>query len=237
MQAKQNRQREGPGEAVNFFIDGREYSGTCAPNASMSYEIRGGSNLPRFCWLFLTALLSHPFSLSAIIMPHINALSHNLMPSFSHTCPVMPHMHKLQIHYTSIISLSSIISHHSSSSIVSAAVFPHMQMLQRPLQAPVGRQGPDAEHNALECAWTGISIAPPGDRVHSTRYSHVDRKLGHPLTCKHLIYPATHASPRPETSSMHLHGEPQEELPAMSSMQLQAGLSYGESPLLGPFSG
>ncbi len=36
---------------------------------------------------------------------------------------------------------------------------------------------------------------------------------------------------------MHLHRESQEELPAMSRMQLQAGLKYGESPLLGPFSG
>ncbi len=49
-----------------------------------------------------------------------------------------------------------------------------------PCRAPVGRQGPDAEHNALECAWTGISIAPLGDRVHSTRHSHVDRNLDIP---------------------------------------------------------
>ncbi len=49
-----------------------------------------------------------------------------------------------------------------------------------PCRAPVGRQGPDAEHNALECAWTGINIAPLGDRVHSTRHSHVDRNLDIP---------------------------------------------------------
>ena len=47
MQAKQNRQRV-TWRGCQLFIDGREYSGTCAPNASMSYEIRGGSNLPDF---------------------------------------------------------------------------------------------------------------------------------------------------------------------------------------------
>ncbi len=49
-----------------------------------------------------------------------------------------------------------------------------------PCSTPVGRQGPDGEHNALECAWTGISIAPLGDRVHSTRHSHVNRNLDIP---------------------------------------------------------
>ncbi len=47
---------------------------------------------------------------------------------------------------------------------------------------------------------------------------------------------ATYASPQQETASMHLHGELQEELPAMSNTQLQAGLNQGNSPLMGSFS-
>ncbi len=47
IQAKQNRQRV-TWRGCQLFIDGRDYSGTCAPNAAMSYDIRGGSNLPDF---------------------------------------------------------------------------------------------------------------------------------------------------------------------------------------------
>ncbi len=138
IQAKQNRQRV-TWRGCQLFIDGRDYSGTCAPNASMSYEIRGGSNLPDFVGSSSQPSFPTPSHYQPSSCPTSMPFPAPACLSTSHTCPVMPHMHKLQTHCTNIISLSSIISHHSSNSIVSA--FPHMQMLQRPLQGASRKAG------------------------------------------------------------------------------------------------